>query len=282
MSLPSASRTSLFRRGLVALATATALLAGGLVTAPAVQALPIVGSDQGDGTTLTARLFASGGVIKGDPGFLDLQDVAFGYSVGLDTKGGELQSMTGQITLRKVGSTFVRRFPFRVNSDGVERDHVYLPGTIAPGYYWAGIEVSADVLRADGQVNHHEIDVDKGSSISFKRWTKIDASIRPRDAVDGEPARITATVRVLRVADDESLSWRTIRSGTALISFDPDGPFVDKAKREFVRRVEISDGLISTVVHARKGWWNVTYQGTDRYAAYVTSIPQGVPGGCGC
>ena len=38
MSLHSTSRTSLFRRGLVAVATATTLLAGGLVVAPAAQA----------------------------------------------------------------------------------------------------------------------------------------------------------------------------------------------------------------------------------------------------
>ncbi|PUB28866.1 hypothetical protein C8K30_103291 [Promicromonospora sp. AC04] len=284
MSLHSTSRTSVFRRGLVALAAATTLLAGGLVAAPAAQALPIVGTDRGDGTTLTARLFASGDIIRGDPNIpLDLQDVAFGYSIDLDAKGGRLQSVEVQVTLRKVGSTFVRRFPVRVNSDREERDHVYLPGTISPGYYWAGIEVSADVQRADGQVNHHKIDVDKGSSLSFKRWSKVDGSIRPRDAVDGRPARITATVRVLRVADDQSLSWRTVRSGTVLISFDADGPFSEKVKPEFVRRVDIpSDGQISTVVQSRKGWWKVTYPGTDRYAAYPEWIGQGVPEGCSC
>lgn len=57
MSLHSTSRTSSFRRGLVALAAGATLLAGGLVAAPAAQAaLPLVDTSKRDGTVVTTRM----------------------------------------------------------------------------------------------------------------------------------------------------------------------------------------------------------------------------------
>ncbi|PUB28863.1 hypothetical protein C8K30_103288 [Promicromonospora sp. AC04] len=281
MSLPSTSRTSLFRRGLVAVATATTLLAGGLVVAPAAQAaLPVVDVHERQGTTVTTSMFASGSTIWGDVDEQILRPARFGYSVALKASGGTMLGAEVEVTLQKIDREPVRKRTIemkRTSTGMASRGAINFTGTIAPGTYRVGVEVFTVVRKADGTRVRHLIDVNEAQRVQFKRATVVDASISS-DATDGRPARINASARVLRVADDGSISWLRIRSGAAILSYDADGPWGDK-RAVFVRDLTIgSDGRISTVVETREGYWKVTYPGTSRFAASTGWVPEL----CGC
>ena len=282
MSLHSTSRTSLYRRGLVALATVTTLLAGGLVVAPAAQAaLPVVDVHERQGTKVTTSMFASGSTIWGNVDEQRLNPARFGYSVALKASGGTILGAEVEVTLQKIDREPVRKRTIemkRTSSTGMTgRGAINFTGTIAPGTYRVGVEVFTVVRKADGTRVRHLIDVNEAQRVQFKRATVVDTSISS-DATDGRPARINASARVLRVADDGSISWLRIRSGAAILSFDADGPWGDK-RAVFVRDLKIgSDGRISTVVETREGYWKVTYPGTSRFASSTGWVPEL----CGC
>jgi hypothetical protein len=281
MSLPSTSRTSLFRRGVVALAAAATLLAGGLVAAPAAQALPVVDSSTSRGTTVTTSMFASGSTVYGNVDEQKLHPARFGYTVAVKASGGRLASVEAEVTAQKIDREPVRKRTIvmtRTGShDAVSRGSVNFHGSIDPGTYYAGVEIFAVVRKADGTRVRHHIDVHNANTVQFRRGSWTTATIST-DATDGRPARINATARVLRVDDDGSLSWLRLRSGNAILSFDPDGPYGDE-RAVFVRDLKIgSDARISTVVDTRKGYWKVTYPGNSRFAPSTGWVPEL----CGC
>ncbi|MFD6446239.1 hypothetical protein ACFWEJ_14145 [Promicromonospora sp. NPDC060204] len=283
MSLHSTSRTSLFRRGLVALASATALLAGGLVVAPAAQAasLPVVDVHKRQGTTVTTSMYASGSTIWGNSETEQVRPARFGYTVALKASGGTMLGSEVEVTLQKIDRQPVRKRTIvlkRTSSTAmIKRGAINFTGTIDPGTYRVGVEVFTVIRKADGTRVRHQIDVNEAQRVQFRRATMVHAGIST-DATDGRPARINATAKVLRVADDGSVSWLRIRSGSAILSYDPDGPWGEK-RAVFVRDLKIgSDGRISTVVKARDGYWKVTYVGNSRFADGTGWIPEL----CGC
>ncbi|MFD7309133.1 hypothetical protein [Promicromonospora sp. NPDC059942] len=267
----------------------TALLAGGLVVAPAAQAasLPVVDVHKRQGTTVTTSMFARGATIDGSVSYPELNPASakFRYSVALKASGGTLLGAEAQVTLQKIDRQPVRRRTIelkRTSSTGMlTRGSINFTGTIDPGTYRAGVEIFTVVRKPDGTRVRHHIDVNNANTVQFRRSTWTEGSISTQ-ATDGRPARINATTRVMRIADDGSMSWLRLRSGAAILSFDADGPYGDK-RATFVRDLRIgSDARISTVVTSRKGWWKVTYPGTSRFADSQAWIAQGVPGGCGC
>jgi len=136
------------------------------------------------------------------------------------------------------------------------------------------------VVKPDGTRVRHVIDLDDPQTIRFQRATYVSGAISTQ-ATDGRPARINAVARVLRIADDGTLSWERIRSGYAILSFDADGPYGPK-ERVVIRNLRIgSDGRIATRVDSRHGFWKITYVGSDRIAGSVGWIPQGEHA-CGC
>ena len=283
MSLHSTSRTSIFRRGLVVLATAATLLAGGLVAAPAAQAIPLVDTDQRDGTVVTTRMQAGGSLIYGNTETNKLYPAVFRYKVDLGWTGGKLRAFDGVVTLQRIGAANVRRFPVTVDAHGNTSKTIKLPGTINPGFYRVGIEFTAAVQRPDGEVNRHRVNINNAETVSVRRQTMIQKSISNPTATDGRPSRITGKVRALRIGDDGDLSWATVRSGTVHLSYDPDGPWEDDKKNVYVRELTIgSDGEFTTVVPAHDRWWKLTYAGSDRFADNYDWLPQGDHSGCGC
>ncbi|WP_369370421.1 hypothetical protein AB1046_16715 [Promicromonospora sp. Populi] len=283
MSLHTISRTSLFRRGLVAVATATTLLAAGLAAAPAqaAQPLPVVDVHTRQGTTVTTSMFAWGSSIHADGP--DLNPANVKYSVALKASGGTMLGAEAEVTVQKIDRETVRKRTIEMERSATgfqSRGTLRFDGTIDPGTYRVGVEVFTVVLKPDGTRVRHLIDVDNAKTVQIRRATITEGTISTQKT-DGRPARINANARVLRVADDGSVSWLRIRSGAAILSFDPDGVYGDK-KAVFVRDLKIVDGRISTVVESRKGYWKVTYPGTSRFADSVAWIGQGVPGGCGC
>ncbi|PUB28864.1 hypothetical protein C8K30_103289 [Promicromonospora sp. AC04] len=282
MSLPS---TSTFRRGLVAVATATTLLAAGLVVAPAAQAaLPVVDSHTSQGTTVTTSMFASGSTIFADVDGQRLYPARFGYTVALKASGGTMLGAEVEVTLQKIDRERVRKRTIemkRTSTGMLSRGTINFPGTIDPGTYRVGVEVFTVVRKADGTRVRHLIDVNEAQRVQFRLVTEVYGTVSSQ-ATDGRPARINATARVLRIDDDGSLSLLRIRSGAAILSFDADGPY-GASRPVFVRDLKIgSDGKISTVVESRKGYWKVTYPGTSRFADSRAWIGQGMPDGCGC
>ncbi|MFI2361538.1 hypothetical protein [Promicromonospora sp. NPDC019610] len=286
MSLHSTSRSSLLRRGLVALASATALLAGGLVVAPAAQAkpLPVVDVHERQGTKVTTSMYASNALIYADVKRQELYPAEFRYSVGLKATGGTMLGAEVEVTLQKIDREPIRKRTVvmkRTSSTSMfKRGVINFTGTIAPGTYRVGVEVFTVIRKADGTRVRHLIDVNEAQRVRFQRMTQVDGTISSQ-ATDGRPARINATAKVLRVADDGSVSWLRLRSTPAILSFDPDGPN-EPERPVFVRDLKFgSDGRLSTVVESRKGWWKVTYPGTSKYADTVGWIGQGDVG-CGC
>lgn len=283
MSLPSTSRTSLVRRGLVALATSATLLAGGLVAAPAAQAIPLVDTDERDGTVVKTRMQAGGSLINGDTRTNELYPVVFRYKVDLSWTGGKLRAFDGVVTLQRVGGSHVRRYPVAVDRHGNAGDTVRLPGRINPGFYRVGIEFTAALQQPDGEVNRHRVDVNDAETVSIRRATQFKASITNPKATDGRPSRVSGKVRALGIAADGDLSWVTVHSGTVHLSYDPDGPWEYDKKNVYVRAMTIArDGTFSTVVPAKDRWWKLTYAGNDRFARNLSWLPQGDHEGCGC
>ncbi|MFC8796157.1 hypothetical protein ACFT2C_00345 [Promicromonospora sp. NPDC057138] len=285
MSLPSTSRTSLFRRGLVALGAATALLAGGLIVAPAAQAaLPVVDTHTRGGTTVTTSMYASGSTIYGNVDEQKLFPARFGYSVDLKASGGTMVGAEVELTLQKIDREPVRKRTIemkRTSTGMIGRGAINFTGTIAPGTYRVGVEVFTVVRKADGTRVRHLIEVNEAQRVQFRLFTMTDGTISTQET-DGRSARINATARVLRIDDDDTLSWLRIRSSEAVLSFDADGPY-GSSRPVFVRDLKIgSDGRISTVVESRKGYWKVTYPGSSRFADSLAWIGQGMGSGCGC
>jgi hypothetical protein len=280
MSLPSTSRTSLFRRGLVALATATTLLAGGLVAAPAAQAaLPLVDTSERDGTVVTTRMFTATTNISAVG--KKLEPVFLWYDIKLGWTGGKFRAFDGEVTLQRVGASGVRRIPVTLDADGYQKKRITLPGTISPGFYHVGIEFTAAVERPDGKLNLHRVDVNSVKKHSIRRDTWIKAEITNPEATDGRASRITGSVRALRLSRDGNVSWSTLREGAVHLSYDPDGPWEDDKKVVYVRKLTIGpDGKFSTVVPAREGTWELRYRGSDWLHGSLTDVPNG--GGCGC
>lgn len=281
MSLPSTSRTSTFRRGLVALAASTAVLAASLVAAPAAQALPVVDTSTSRGTTVKTSMFASGSTIWGNVDEQTLDPARFGYTVAVKASGGRLTRVEAEVTVQKIDREPVRRRTIVMtqtsNTAAVSRGRIPFHGSIEPGTYYAGVEIFAVVRKADGTRVRHHIDVHNANKVQFRRATKTHATIST-DATDGRPARINATAQVLRIDDDGTLSWLRLRSGDAILSFDADGPWGDE-RAVFVRDLKIgSDARISTVVNTREGYWKVTYPGNSRFASSTGWIPEL----CGC
>ncbi|WP_129789471.1 hypothetical protein [Promicromonospora panici] len=277
MSLPSTSRTSTFRQGLTALAAATALLAAGLVTAPAAQALPVVDTSTSRGTTVTTSMFASGSTIWGNVDAQELYPARFGYTVAVKASGGRLARVEAEVTVQKIDREPVRKRTIvmdRTSSTAmVSRGRIPFHGSIDPGTYYAGVEIFAVVRKADGTRVRHQIDVHNANKVQFRRATWTRATIST-EATDGRPARINATTRVLRIDDDGTLSWLRLRSGDAILSFDADGPY-EEGRAVFVRDLTIgSDARISTVVKTREGYWKVTYPGNSRFASSTGWIPE--------
>ncbi|MFD7309135.1 hypothetical protein [Promicromonospora sp. NPDC059942] len=285
MSLLNSSRTPLFRRGLVALATSAALLAGGLVVAPSAQSssLPVVDVHKSQGTTVTTSMFASGSIITGDVEQQKLYPAKVGYSVSLAASGGTMLGAEVEVTVQKVNSRQVRKRTIemkRTTTGFQSRGTLNFNGAvILPGTYRVGVEVFTVVRKQDGTRVRHLVDVSNGKSVQLRRDTLTKGTISTQ-ATDGRSARINATTRVLTI-DRGTLAWGPNRFGTAVLSFDADGPYEPK-KPVFVRDLKIgSDGRISTVVESRKGWWKVTYQGTSSRGSSVAWIGQGDVG-CGC
>jgi hypothetical protein len=285
MSLHSTSRTSLFRRGLVAVATATTLLAGGLVAAPAAQASspPVVDVHKSQGTTVTTSMNAVGDDLNGDVDTQQIDYPQFSYLVGLKAEGGTLLSAEAKVTLRKADRGTTTRIPIkmkRTSTGMMHRGFTFLHEVMAPGEYLAGVELSAVVVKPDGTQVRHDIDVDNGKKILFQRATYVTGAISTQET-DGRPARITAVVRELRISGDGTLSWHRIRSGKAVLSFDADGPYEPK-KAVFIRNLKIgSDGRIATRVGSRHGFWRIDYAGSSTVAPSDGWIQQG-EFECGC
>ncbi|MDR7383240.1 hypothetical protein [Promicromonospora iranensis] len=286
MSFPSAHRTTLFRRGLVALATSATLLAGGLVAAPSAQSStpPVVDVHRSGGTTVTTSMSAWGSTVGGSVPEQELDPATVRYSVALDASGGTMLGARAEVTVKKIShrQVRVRTIEMERSSTGFRSRGtlVFNGAVIHPGTYHVGVEVFTVVLKPDGTRVRHLVDVDQGSTVRIRRATQTDGAITTQ-ATDGRPARIDATVRQLTVGGGV-LAWDLVPRGTAHLSFDADGPRGEK-KAVFVRSLRIgSDARVSTVVESRKGWWKVTYPGTSRLANSVAWIGQGVPGGCGC
>ena len=280
MSLHSTSRTSSFRRGLVALAAGATLLAGGLVAAPAAQAaLPLVDTSKRDGTVVTTRMSTDTTDISvvGNT----LEPVFLWYDVKLGWTGGTLRAFEGEVTLQRVGAPGVRRIPVTVDADGFQQRRITLPGTISPGFYRVGIEFTAAVERPDGTLNLHRIDLDDVKKHSIRRETGIRAEITNSEATDGRPSRITGSVRALGLSRDGDISWSTLRGGTVRLAYDPDGSLPGTEPSVHVRDLTIRpNGKFSTVVPAREGAWEIRYGGNHWLDRSFTSVPD--RGGCGC
>ncbi|GAA4713252.1 hypothetical protein APR04_004246 [Promicromonospora umidemergens] len=283
MSLHSTSRTSILRRGLVALAAAATMLAGGLVAAPAAQAGPVVDTSERDGTVITTRMNGKGTTIRGDVETDEIYPVRVQYWVDLDWTGGDLQAFEGEITLQRAGAKQVRRYPVTLDADGDRTKRIALPGTVTPGSYRVGIEFTAAVERPGGRLVQHSVDVNNGKTVPVQRQTKIEATIKNPTATDGRDSRITGRVRMLNISRDGDLTWGTFRSGTVILSYDPDGPWEDGERDVFVRKLTIGPkGWFSTVVPARDRWWYITYPGGVQWADDKSWLPQGDHSGCGC
>lgn len=283
MSLHSTSRSSIFGRVLVAVATAATLLAGGLVAAPAAQATPLVDTSERGGTVVTTRMQAKGSTITGNVETDKLYPAHVSYWVNLDWTGGELQAFDGVVTLQRAGARQVRTFPLTVGAAGDRSRRIELPGTITPGSYRVGIEFTATVERRDGQLVEHTVDVNNAKTVPVQRWSMIEASISNPTATDGRTSRIKGRVLVLGIADDGDLTWDPMQSGTVRLSYDPDGPWADGAREVFVRDLTVSAaGTFFTRVAARDRWWKLAYAGTSQYADSVKWLPQGDHSGCGC
>ncbi|MFD7021568.1 hypothetical protein [Promicromonospora sukumoe] len=284
MSLHGTSRSSALRRGLVALATAATLLAGGLVVAPSAQATPLVDTSEREGTVVTTRMQAKGSVITGDVETDKLYPARVTYWVNLDWTGGELQSFDGVVTLQRAGARQVRTFPLTLNAAGDRHRVIELPGTITAGSYRVGIEFTATVERRDGRLVEHTVDLNNAKTVPVQRWSMIKASVSNPTATDGRSSRIKGEVFVLGVGADGDLTWDRMQSGTVRLSYDPDGPWEDRAREVFVRNLTVSGahGTFFTRVAARDRWWKLTYTGTSQFAPAVKWLPQGDHSGCGC
>jgi hypothetical protein len=283
MSLHSTSRGSTLRQGLVVLATAATLLAGGLVAAPAAQAAPVVDTSERAGTAVTTRMNAKGGLISGNPETDFVSPGSFRYWVDLGWTGGELDAFDGVVTLQRVGATQVRRFPVTLDAQGDRTRRIDLPATLTPGSYRVGIEFTATVQRPDGQLIAHEVDVNNAKTVPILAETRIEASITNPTDTDGRPSRIRGKVSAIHVGDNGDVTWERLRSGTVRLSFDPDGPYTGSEKPVHVRDVSIGSlGWFTTTVPARQGWWPLDYAGTDRNAGTVLNLRQGEHEGCGC
>lgn len=283
MSLHSTSRTSILRRGVVALATAATLLATGLVVAPTAQAAPIVDTSTSGGTTITTRMNGKGATIYGDVVTDELSAAKVQYWVDLDWTGGDLQAFEGEITLQRAGAPQVRRYPVTLDANGDRTRRIVLPGTVTPGSYRVGIEFTAAVERPDGRVIQHSVDVNNGRTVPVQRVSKVEGRITNPTATDGRASRITGRVRVLSIAADGDVYWSTLQGGTVSVSYDPDGPWEDAKSDVFVRKLSIgSKGWFSTGVLARDRWWYVSYAGNTQYDDSKLWLPQGDHEGCGC
>ncbi|GAA2245453.1 hypothetical protein GCM10010413_56520 [Promicromonospora sukumoe] len=284
MSLHSTSRSSALRRGLVALATAATLLAGGLVVAPSAQATPLVDTSERAGTVVTTRMQAKGSIIRGNVETDELHPAYVTYWVNLDWTGGDLQAFDGVVTLQRVGARQVRTFPLTLDADGDRSRRIKLPGTITPGSYRVGIEFTATVERRDGRLVEHTVDVNNARTVPVRRTSMIEASISNPTATDGRTSRIRGKLLVLGIADDGDLTWDPMQSGTVRLSYDPDGPWEDRAREVFVRDLTVSGahGTFFTRVAARDRWWKLTYAGNAQFADSVLWLPQGDHSGCGC
>jgi hypothetical protein len=280
MSLRSTSRTSSFRRGLVALSAGAALLAGGLVAAPAAQAaLPLVDTSKRDGTVVTTRMSTATTDISvvGN----ELEPVFLWYDVKLGWTGGKLRAFEGEVTLQRAGASGVRRIPVTLDEDGFQKTRITLPGTISPGFYHVGIEFTAAVERPDGTLNLHRVDLDNVKKHSIRRETRIRSEITNPEATDGRPSRITGSVQALRLSGDGNISWSTLRGGTVRLAYDPDGSLPGTEPSVSVRDLTIRpNGKFSTVVPAREGAWEIRYGGNRWLDRSVTFVPD--RGGCGC
>ena len=267
MSLHSTSRTSILRRGLVALATATTLLATGLVVAPAAQAGPIVDTSERGGTVITTRMNGKGATIYGDAETDEVSAAKVQYWVDLDWTGGDLQAFEGEITLQRAGARQVRRYPVTLDENGDRTQRIVLPGTVTPGSYRVGIEFTAEVARPDGEVVEHSVDVNNGRTVPVRVVSEVEGRITNPKATDGRPSRITGRVRVLSI-DAEAR---------------PDGPWEDGKSDVFVRKLNIGPkGWFSTGVLARDRWWYVSYAGNTQFDDSKIWLPQGDHEGCGC
>jgi hypothetical protein len=283
MTLHSTSRTSILRRGLVALATAAGLLATGLVAAPAAQAaLPLVDASERDDTVITTRMDANGQTIMATS--TRIEPVEFRYRLDLRWTGGQLRAFDGVVTLQGVGETQVRRFPVTLDADGDASVEVPLPERIRPGFYHVGIEYTAAVKRPDGRLVLHHVDVDQAKKISLRRDVRFQGEITHPTATDGRPSRITAQFTWLRISSDGAPSWSPVRNTTVRLYHDPDGSLEWEEEPVFVRTLTVGpDGTISTVVPAREGAWELRYAGSDQTVRRYGAIEQGSNGGgCGC
>ena len=283
MSLHSTSRTSILRRGLVALATTTTLLATGLVVAPAAQAGPIVDTSERGGTVITTRMNGKGATIRGDAETDEVSAAKVQYWVDLDWTGGDLQAFEGEITLQRAGARQVRRYPVTLDENGDRTQRIVLPGTVTPGSYRVGIEFTAEVERPDGEVVEHSVDVNNGRTVPVRRVYDVEGRITNPKATDGRPSRITGRVRVLSIADDGDVYWSSLQGGHVSVYYDPDGPWEDAKSDVFVRKLNIGPkGWFSTGVLARDRWWYVSYEGNTYYGDSKIWLPQGDHEGCGC
>ncbi|MFI8525252.1 hypothetical protein ACIGB8_12445 [Promicromonospora sukumoe] len=285
MSQHRTSRTALLRRGLVALATATTLLAGGLVVAPSAQAVPVVDLDSRGGTVVKTRMDAWGSVIEGDVTTDKLSAAKVRYEIDLDWSGGKLSvsDFDGVVTLQRVGAKQVRQFPVTVDRDGKRSGTIKLPGTLTPGSYRVGIEFTARVKRPDGRSMWHRVDVNNAETVSVRRETVLDASITNPRATDGRSSRITGRVRALSVSADGDVYWSTLRSGTVQLSYYPGGLFRNEAEPVSVRPLTIDrHGKFTTVVPARDRIWVLDYAGTKQLNPDGRFVVQGPERSCGC
>jgi hypothetical protein len=283
MSLPSTSRTSLFRRGLVALATAATILATGLVAAPAAQAaLPLIDASERGGTVITTRMNAVGATISGNAATNKLDPVKFWYDLDLRWTGGELRSFDGVITLQGDGATHVRRFPLTLDADGDRFKTVRLPGRITPGTYHVGIEFTAALERPDGRLVLHNVDVDKAKKVLIRRDTRFRGEITNPTATDGRSSRITGQFQWLRIGSDGDLWWSPVRNTTVRLYHDVG--VHGSGNEVFVRTLTVGPGgNLSTVVPAREGAWILKYAGNGHAIPRHGWIAQGsMGGGCGC
>jgi hypothetical protein len=284
MTQLSTSRTSILRRGLVAVAAAGFFVAG-LVVAPVAQAaLPLVDASERDDTVITTRMNANGETITGSVTTNRLDPVDFVYQLDLRWTGGKLRAFDGVVTLQGVDATKVRRFPVTLDADGDSTEKVPLPGRITPGRYHVGIEYTAAVERPDGRLVLHHVDVDQAKKVSIRRDVHFEGEITHPTATDGRPSRITAQFESLHISRAGDLSWSPVRNTEVRLYHDPDGHLEFEEEPVFVRTLTVGpDGNISTVVPAREGAWELRYAGSDQAVRRHGAIEQGSGGGgCGC
>ena len=284
MTLPSTSRTSIYRRGLVSLAAAATLLAGGLVAAPAAQATPLVDTSERDGTVVTTRMSANGAFVGANEETKKVNPVRFSYSVDLDWTGGTLRSV------RRGDHAPADRCDARTRVP-VHREHGRdpAPAGAAARVHRAGrlprryrVRRSGGAPRRDAQ-GSPVADVDNARTVTVQRQTEIRAKLSNPDATDGRPSRITGRVQALQVSRDGSFSWTTLDRGTVALSFDPDGPYSGSEEPVHLRDLRIRPaGTFSTTVDARQGWWGLDYAGSNGLADTWRGLPQGDHSGCGC